>query len=232
MGSNDGYSDEQPVHTVYLDAFYIDKYEVTNAQYAALLSAMGNQEEGGWFWYLGRGQDARIRQVGGTWQAEAGYKDHPVVDVTWYGARAYCAWAGKRLPTEAEWEKAARGTDGRTYPWGDQAPDCSRANFVWLDVPCVSDTSRVGSYPSGASPCGALDMAGNVDEWVNDWYQNDYYAVAPYRNPPGPADGSYKIARGGTSQMSARGIGAARRTYYTLLPGNPGLGVRCAASSP
>ncbi|RMF02512.1 MAG: hypothetical protein D6768_08075, partial [Chloroflexi bacterium] len=115
MGSDNGGSDEQPVHIVYLDAFYIDKYEVTNAQFAEFLNARGNQSEGGATWLDADDPDAKIHQNGGTWQADGGYENHPAIEMTWYGAQAYCQWAGKRLPTEAEWEKAARGTDGRTY---------------------------------------------------------------------------------------------------------------------
>jgi formylglycine-generating enzyme required for sulfatase activity len=225
MGSNDGDSDEQPVHTVHLDAYAIDKYEVTNAQYAGLLNARGNQQEGGDTWLDADDPDMRIHQVGGVWQADAGYGDHPAVEVTWYGALAYCTWAGKRLPTEAEWEKAARGTDGRTYPWGDQLPDCSRANSR-----CVGDTSRVGSYPSGASPYGVLDMAGNVWEWVNDWHSSGYYSVSPYRNPPGPTSGSYKVWHGGSWGSDAYYLRAAARFCKYPDYGNLDLGFRCASS--
>jgi formylglycine-generating enzyme required for sulfatase activity len=209
MGCDDGnpnedcYSDEQPLHTVYLDAYTIDKYEVTNAQYAEFLNVMGNQEEGGDTWLDADDGNVRIHESGGVWQVDSGYENHPVVEVTWYGARAYCQWRGKRLPTEAEWEKAARGSsDTRMYPWGNEDPDCSRLNYFHYDGSsyeyCVGDTTPVGSYPTGASPYGAMDMAGNVWEWVNDWYDGDYYSSSPYENPPGPASGSYKVLRGGS----------------------------------
>ncbi|MDY6877878.1 MAG: formylglycine-generating enzyme family protein [Chloroflexota bacterium] len=192
------YSEEQPLHTVYLDAYAIDKYEVTNAQYIKFLNAMGNQEEGGHTWLDADAPTVHIHESVGVWQADAGYEDHPVVEVTWYGAAAYCEWVGGRLPTEAEWEYAARGSsDTRIYPWGNEEPDCSRLNYHDDTARCVGDTTPVGSYPSGASPYGVLDMAGNVWEWVNDWYQSDYYAVSPYSNPPGPDSGTFKILRGG-----------------------------------
>ena len=128
MGSEDSNadSDEAPEHTVYLDAYWIYKHEVTNAQYAEFMNDQGNQTEDGVTWLDSGEDDARIHQSSGDWIPDSGYGDHPVVEVSWYGAQAYCEWAGGRLPTEAEWEKAARGTDGRTYPWGEQDPNCNR----------------------------------------------------------------------------------------------------------
>jgi formylglycine-generating enzyme required for sulfatase activity len=224
------YSDEQPLHTVYLDAYAIDKYEVTNAQYAEFLNAEGNQEEGGYTWLDADDLDVRIHESGGVWQADAGYEDHPVIEVTWYGARAYCQWQGKRLPTEAEWEKAARGSsDTRMYPWGNEDPDCSRLNYHdSTEGSCVGDTTPVGSYPSGASPYGALDMAGNVWEWVNDWYDSDYYDTSPYSNPSGPDSGDYRVLRGGGWYYLWLYVRVAARYggYYPYLSGNY-LGFRC-----
>lgn len=232
------YSDEQPLHTVYLDAYTIDKYEVTNDQYAEFLNAEGNQEEGGDTWLDADDPDVHI-QESGVWQADAGYEDHPVIEVTWYGARAYCTWAGKRLPTEAEWEKAARGSsDTRTYPWGDETPDCSRLNYYDpTEGYCVGDTTPVGSYPTGASPYGALDMAGNVWEWVNDWYLGDYYSTYPTdgwpSNPTGPASATYKVLRGGSFHNYWYNVRAANR-YYLIPPtyGYNYLGFRCVGVAP
>jgi formylglycine-generating enzyme required for sulfatase activity len=166
MGSEE-YSDEQPVHTVYLDAFYIDKTEVTNTQFAQFLSEQGNQEEGGVTWLHIGDEDCLISQSRGQYQPKSGYSDHPVIEVSWYGARAYCEWLGKRLPTEAEWEKAARGADGLIYPWGNTFDGTKlnfadkNTNFDWSDSNWddgYADTAPVGSYPDGASPYGALDM--------------------------------------------------------------------------
>jgi formylglycine-generating enzyme required for sulfatase activity len=156
--------------------FYIDKNEVTNGQYAEFLNAKGNQSEGGVTWLEIESSDALIEQRGGRFSAKSGYGNHPVIEVSWYGAQAYCAWAGKRLPTEAEWQQACQGKDGRTYPWGNGEPNGTNANltdantsYSWSQK-SVNDnyahTAPVGSYPWGGSPYGALDMAGNVWEWT------------------------------------------------------------------
>jgi len=179
----DRHTDETPQHTVTLDAFWIDRTEVTHAQYASFLNVLGGHKG------KCEGQDciatkseddnSHIRQQGGQYVVESGYEEHPMIEVSWYGAQSYCEWVGARLPTEAEWEKAARGTDGRIYPWGDTF-DGTRLNFCdlncehnWKKSDVDDDSARTapaGSYPAGASPYGALDMAGNVWEWVADWY--------------------------------------------------------------
>lgn len=168
------------LHPVWLDAYAIDKYEVTNKQYRACVDA---------------GACNMPRETGSYRRAEyfypAEFDYYPVLYVSWWDARAYCEWKGKRLPTEAEWEKAARGTmDTRSWPWGSERPDCTRANFVvdWEDphYGCVGDTSQVGSYPAGASPYGVVDMSGNAFEWVWDNWEPLYYYVSPYMNPQGP----------------------------------------------
>jgi formylglycine-generating enzyme required for sulfatase activity len=227
MGSTDGNSDEQPVHSVTLDSFWIDRTEVTNAQFAAFLNEQGNQTEGGVTWLDQEDETCLIEQVSGEYRPKSGYDDHPVINVSWYGANAYCEWAGARLPTEAEWEYAARGPDGYTYPWGNDTPTCELAHFVG----CSGDTVAVDSLPRGASWCEALGMAGNVWEWVNDWYHSDYYDVSPSSNPPGPDAGDSKVLRGGAWSSYAYEVRSAHRSRYFPLSRLEDWGFRCVGAS-
>ena len=204
MGSDSGRAGEKPDHRVYLDEFYIDKYEVTNEQYNQCVSA---------------GPCSPNQKFDGFTDPQ-----QPVVGVDWNQASTYCSWVGKRLPTEAEWEKAARGTDGRTYPWGEGI-DCSKANYGYCNY---SKTKQVGSYPSGASPYGAMDMTGNVLEWVADWYNENYYLNSLNRNPTGPETGNARVARGGSWGYDPNEVRAFHRGW--LVPGGrvSYVGIRCA----
>jgi formylglycine-generating enzyme required for sulfatase activity len=188
--------DELPVHRVTLDSYWIDRTEVTNFQFAAFLNKQGNKMEGGVTWLDLEAQDCLIEQVAGQYQPKSRYANHPVVQVSWYGAAAYCDWAGGQLPTEAEWEYAARGPDERIYPWGNEF-DCAGGNLHDRFTDCNDGyefTAPVGQFPRGASWCDALDMAGNVWEWVYDWRGG--YSDKPQVNPAGPRTGDSKVVRG------------------------------------
>jgi len=186
MGSENGQADEKPVHPVKLPGFRIAKTEVTNEQYGRFMAATGHREP--LFWKQSRFNSPK----------------QPVVGVDWEDAVAYAQWAGGRLPTEAEWEYAARGTDGREMPWGSGGGG-GRGGGRGMGGKAVADLqsnngkpAEVGSLKDGASPCGALDMAGNVWEWCADWYGRDYYAQSPAENPTGPAEGKQRMLRGGS----------------------------------
>ena len=222
MGSNEqdkqAVEDENPQHRVYLEEYWIGKYPVTNAQYAAFVNATGHETPEHW-------EKGRPPQ---------GKENHPVVQVSWHDAVAYCGWlsqvSGKpyRLPTEAEREKAARGTDGRVYPWGNQ----------WDPKRCNSEasgqlgTTPVGAYPQGASPYGLLDVAGNVCEWCQDWYDADYYASSPQRDPQGPRSGSHRVIRGGSWCGSEWYVRAAHRNGADPDFRSDAVGFRCVSQSP
>jgi len=252
MGSGDddplASRDEQPRHTVYLDAFWIDQTEVTNAMFANFLNEQGNKEEGGVTW-LDEADWALISQVNGTFRPKSDFTDHPVIAVSWYGANAYCAWAERRLPTEAEWEKAAGGVlvlsprrteRSRKYPWGNDAPSAELVNFCdqncseeWKDSN-INDgyalTSPVGNYPAGASPYGALDMAGNVWEWIFDSYDSNYYASSPRERPVAALTNGAKVIRGGSKGDSAHAIRVHDRRGSDANNGRGSVGFRCARS--
>ena len=225
-GDSDAYSDEFPQHSVTLDDFWIDQTEVANAQFAAFLNDQGNQTEGGVTWLDLDSDYCLIEQVGGQYRPKSGYADHPVIEVSWYGVDAYCKWVGAQLPTEAQWEYAARGEQGYIYPWGNDAPTCERAQFG----DCSGRTVPVGSLPDGASWCKALDMAGNVWEWTADWYGS--YSSASQTNPTGPVDGSYKVLRGGSFYNNWVSVRVADRSYGTPDYRYSYFGFRCAGVAP
>ena len=188
--------DERPVRKVYLDAFYIDKYEVSCAQYKKFLDATDHQWIPTYPLEVGMYSPIATRKDY-DWDGHdypPGHENRPVVFVTWEDAMAYCMWAGKRLPTEAEWEKAARGADGRKYPWGNEW-DPKKCNSYEGKAMATVD---VDSHEAGRSPYGCYNMAGNVCEWCLDWFKYDYYREAPNRNPQGPDGGLYVLVRGGT----------------------------------
>ena len=224
---------EQPRHRVVLEGFYLDRFEVTNARFerfvvSARHRTTAEREGSGW---VHRVKDGWVEVKGASWKTPDGPRtdrtpDGPVVQVSWDDARAYCGWAGKRLPTEAEWEKAARGTDGRRYPWGDEW-DPSRVKRESARGP-----TSVGSYPGGVSPYGVHDMAGNVWEWVADWYDRDYYRRSPERNPTGPPTAQFKVLRGGSWADTPISLRSAYRDVAPQESRNAYLGFRCAKDGP
>jgi formylglycine-generating enzyme len=214
MGSDKGDDDEIPVHRVHEDSFYIDKFEVTNGKFAKFIDAIKGEPPWGF--------DDKDTPVA--------HADQPVRWVTWLDATAYCQWAGKRLATEAEWEKAARGTDGRLYPWGDEPPTPAHAVFGQKEgsesLPPFSNRDK------GKSPSGAQDMAGSLYEWVADWYDDEYYAKTPSQNPRGPSEGTQKVQRGGSYTNNPYRLRASFRTKDNPTEARPNVGFRCVQDVP
>ena len=226
MGSEAGLTDERPAHTVLLDAFWIDRTEVTNAKYTLCVQSRACE-----------------KPSVTTYFDNPSYSDHPVVSVSWEAAKAYCTWAGRRLPTEAEWEKAASWdpakNEKRVHPWGDDF-DCKKGNFEGSSCDGYGETSPAGAFPSGASAYGALDLAGNAWEWVNDAFletdpfgeRENYYAVSPASNPQGvdPSITEYRVMRGGAWKMNFGGGRATYRLWFGLDDAYDFAGFRCARS--
>jgi formylglycine-generating enzyme required for sulfatase activity len=229
----DAQPDEKPPHNVTIPAFWMDKLEVTNGMYSLCVKD-GKCKPPREF------QSATRKSYFGN----PDFTDFPVIHVSWLDAKNYCEWAGRRLPTEAEWEYAARGSgDYRRYPWGEQSPDNNLANYDYG----VRDTNKVGSYPSGASPFGILDMAGNVWEWVADYYDPRYYEGQPSQNPSGPSvavgQGLRRVIRGGSWVEAFRDLRVSNRGYASSPDlsadsksekykgdANDHTGIRCAAN--
>ena len=228
MGREGGPADEGPAHRVTLAAFLIDRLPVTNAGFAGFLNAVGGPVDARgrrlFDWDDG---DARIHQRGGRFRADAGFEDHPVVEASWTGGREYCRWRGKRLPNEAEWEMAARGKTGRTYPWGDQLPDAGRARYGagW------GETTPVGRPAGGASPQGVMNMAGNVHEWVSSLYRR--YPYLPDDGREDAQAAGERVTRGGAADTGPETLRATWRgadVSRSPRAGHHNIGFRCARS--
>jgi serine/threonine protein kinase len=217
MGSDSGDADEKPVHDVYLDSFYMDVYEVTNGLYKTCVDAgMCNPP---------KQSNSYSRS---SYFGNSEFDHYPVIYVDPDMAQTYCAWRGGGLPSEAQWEKAARGTDSRAYPWGEKV-DCAHANYA----SCNGETSAVGMFPDGASPFGLFDISGNVMEWVADWYDTAYYENSPLNNPLGPSSGKYHVLRGGSWKSLKTGVRSFDRLAITPdLTNYYLIGFRCARPAP
>ena len=219
MGSEAGDADEKPIHTVYLDAYWIDQTEVTIQMYSYCVEAGFCVEP-----------TSKASYTRSSYFGDNDFKDHPVIFVDWTMATTYCEWVDRRLPTEAEWEKAASWDDATNkkhiYPWGTDSPNDNLLNYN----NAARDTTEVGIYPDGASHYGAFDMAGNVWEWVNDWYDPNYYEKSPSSNPQGPDSGQYRVIRGGSFSLGGDDVRSAYRVK--LVTANTGftIGFRCALS--
>ena len=211
-----GLEDERPRHRIWLDAYSMDRHEVTTRHYAVFLSSTGHDVP--WLW-----ETVNLVEHG----------DRPVIGVSWTDADAYCRWAGKRLPTEAEWEKAARGTDDRAYPWGNQPPTEELANFgIGARFSYGQTLTPVGRYERGQSPYRLYDMAGNVWEWVSDWYEGAYYERSSARNPQGPETGQLKVLRGGSWSELPKYLLTYGRFKLDPATRNSYVGFRCVRSLP
>jgi formylglycine-generating enzyme len=214
-GTMDGGFDEQPQRIIHLNTFSIDRYEVTNHQYQQFVLATGHRKAGPPSRYA-----KSIGKMRGT--------NQPAVYVSWDDANEYCRWKGKRLPTEAEWEKAMRGSDGRLWPWGNQEKP-NGAN--WARVQDGHEVSaRVGSFSMDKSPYGVMDGAGNVMEWVADWYQESYYKESPEKDPPSPEFGTYRVMRGGGYTTTGSDVRITSRSKMVPDFRDETIGFRCAIS--
>ena len=201
-----------PQHRVYLDAFWMDQVEVTNAMYLKCIRAGGCSKP----------------VTDNIYYDQWVYRNYPMIYVVWDQAQEYCQWAGRRLPTEAEWEKAARGVNGNDYPWGNDPPTARLANF---EETLILEAVPSYRYPLGASPYGALNMAGNVREWVADWFDKDYYTYSPYANPTGPESGKKRSLRGGSYIENATEIAVFNRFSHDPVSAGLNRGFRCAQSA-
>jgi formylglycine-generating enzyme len=220
-GDRDGGRDEYPRHEVMLDNYYIDTYEVTHGRYAEFVKATGHRTP--------ENPKYPKRTLWSDHLSDS-LSERPVINVDWQDAEAYCRWAGKRLPTEAEWEKAARGTDDRRFPWGNVEPTHKHLNFnqQWQGEKTLMP---VGSYEAGKSPFGAYDMAGNVWEWVADWYDPLYYEKSPMVNPKGPDSGTYKVLRSSGWSVETPLVRLFTRVKSDPTNRNDSTGFRCAADA-